>query len=120
MWGATFSWHVEDMDLYSINYLHFGAPKHWYSVSPLHRRHFEEVAKTHFHIAARQCPEFLRHKMSLISPSTLSQSRVVFHRVVQEPVRSHYMLCHKGRAWRSLRINAISSVAMGGAAAAHR
>ncbi len=27
MWRASFAWHVEDYDLYSINYLHYGAEK---------------------------------------------------------------------------------------------
>jgi hypothetical protein len=45
MWKSTFSWHLEDMDLYSINYIHFGSPKQWYSISRRDKSKFEQVMK---------------------------------------------------------------------------
>ena len=50
MWKATFAWHTEDMDLYSINYLHFGAPKSWYCVPPEYGLKLEKLLKRMIHL----------------------------------------------------------------------
>ena len=71
MWKATFAWHLEDVDLYSINYLHFGAPKQWYSISQKDARKFEAAMASIWPQDAKACDQFLRHKTFLISPSTL-------------------------------------------------
>ncbi|KAK4204737.1 hypothetical protein QBC40DRAFT_292595 [Triangularia verruculosa] len=73
MWKATFAWHLEDVDLYSINYLHFGAPKQWYSISQADARRFEAAMKNIWPTEAKSCDQFLRHKGFLISPAHLKQ-----------------------------------------------
>lgn len=73
MWKATFAWHLEDVDLYSINYLHFGAPKQWYSISQRDARRFEAAMKSIWPTEAKACDQFLRHKAFLISPQHLLQ-----------------------------------------------
>ncbi|XP_069947683.1 uncharacterized protein [Cherax quadricarinatus] len=84
MWKTTFAWHTEDMDLYSINYLHFGAPKTWYSIPPEHGRRLERLANGFFPNSFKACPAYLRHKMSLMSPQILKQYSIPFDKITQE------------------------------------
>jgi len=92
MWRATFAWHVEDMDLFSINYIHFGAGKFWYAIPQGRANALEQTMRGasescntvvtlltitslgHFPEAPSRCPQFLRHKSYLASPTLLSQS----------------------------------------------
>lgn len=82
MWKTTFAWHTEDMDLYSINYLHFGAPKTWYAIPPVHGRRLERMANGFFSTNYQSCSAFLRHKMSLISPQILKQYSIPYNKVI--------------------------------------
>jgi hypothetical protein len=92
MWRATFAWHVEDMDLFSINYIHFGAGKFWYAVPQARASALEQTMKgepwerLHYHLffthlslighfpEPSRCPQFLRHKSYLASPMTLGKA----------------------------------------------
>uniref|UniRef100_A0A8C6PKN8 [histone H3]-trimethyl-L-lysine(9) demethylase n=1 Tax=Nothobranchius furzeri TaxID=105023 RepID=A0A8C6PKN8_NOTFU len=84
MWKTTFSWHTEDMDLYSINYLHFGEPKSWYAIPPEHGKRLERLATGFFPNSFKGCEAFLRHKMTLISPFILKKYGIPFDKITQE------------------------------------
>lgn len=84
MWKTTFAWHTEDMDLYSINYLHFGEPKTWYAVPPAHGYKLEKLANENFSSSYKTCEAYLRHKMTLINPQILEKHNIPYDRVTQE------------------------------------
>ena len=73
------------MNLFSINYLHAGSPKYWYSIAAEDAPRFESLATHHFNAAFRTCPEFLRHKRYLLSPSILKKAGIPFVTQVQRP-----------------------------------
>ncbi|KAL1942341.1 hypothetical protein VTO73DRAFT_6405 [Trametes versicolor] len=84
MWRATFAWHVEDMDLFSINYIHFGAPKFWYAIPQARANALEQTMKSLFPGAGKNCSQFLRHKSYLASPNVLSKSSCRPNYLVQQ------------------------------------
>ncbi|OTF82309.1 lysine-specific histone demethylase-like protein [Euroglyphus maynei] len=84
MWKSSFAWHTEDMDLYSINYLHFGAPKSWYCVPPEYGKKLEKLANELFSSQYQECPAFLRHKMTIISPQILRKYSIPYNKITQE------------------------------------
>lgn len=82
---SFFAWHIEDADLYSVNFLHWGAPKIWYCVPPSSKAKFERLAAAMHPEAYRACKGFLRHKDILISPSILKQYNVHYQMVRRSP-----------------------------------
>jgi hypothetical protein len=83
MWASVFCAHTEDINLLSINYLHAGAPKYWYAISPDDSGRFESLMTSLFSHQSANCKEFLRHKRSLVSPSILTKAGIEYTTMVQ-------------------------------------
>ncbi|CAE7945674.1 Kdm4a, partial [Symbiodinium sp. KB8] len=84
---SVFAWHTEDVDLFSLNLLHFGAPKFWYSVGPEHAGRLEQLAAAAFPDVLKEtrCRRFLRHKTTMLSPEQLKRAGIPFVRAIQRP-----------------------------------
>lgn len=78
---TSFAFHIEDGDLYSINYNHHGKPKLWYIVPKEHGRKLSKLINSAtMHTG---CSNFVRHKRVIIPPSVLKKEGIHFARIVQ-------------------------------------
>lgn len=81
MWRSFFPFHTEDVNMFSVNVMHIGAPKFWYGIPPSETKRVEILAKGTW--PDEKCPELMRHKTKLFSPWRLKQAGISFVRGVQ-------------------------------------
>jgi jumonji domain-containing protein 2 len=81
MWRSFFPFHTEDVNMFSVNVMHIGAPKFWYGIPPAETKRVEILAKGTW--PDEHCPELMRHKTKLFSPWRLKQAGISFVRGVQ-------------------------------------
>ncbi|XP_044479854.1 probable lysine-specific demethylase ELF6 [Mangifera indica] len=85
---SWFAWHVEDHELHSMNFLHTGAPKTWYSVPGDYAFTFEEVIRNEVYGGNIDCLAaltLLGEKTTLLSPDVIVASGIPCCRLVQNP-----------------------------------
>ncbi|XP_073012098.1 lysine-specific demethylase JMJ703 [Typha latifolia] len=80
---SSFCWHVEDHHLYSLNYLHLGAPKMWYGVPGKDALKLEAAMKKHLPDLFEEQPDLLHNLVTQFSPSLLKREGVPVYRCVQ-------------------------------------
>ncbi|XP_042000102.1 putative lysine-specific demethylase JMJ16 isoform X1 [Salvia splendens] len=80
---SSFCWHVEDHHLYSLNYMHWGAPKLWYGVPASDALKLEAAMKKHLPNLFDEQPDLLHKLVTQLSPSILRSEGVPVYRCVQ-------------------------------------
>ncbi|KAL5718496.1 hypothetical protein ACHQM5_011393 [Ranunculus cassubicifolius] len=82
---SSFCWHFEDHCFYSINYLHWGEPKCWYSVPGSEAQAFEQVMRKCLPDLFDAQPDLLFQLVTMLNPSVLQKNGVPVYTVLQEP-----------------------------------
>uniref|UniRef100_A0A7N0TJ12 Lysine-specific demethylase JMJ16 n=1 Tax=Kalanchoe fedtschenkoi TaxID=63787 RepID=A0A7N0TJ12_KALFE len=80
---SSFCWHVEDHHLYSLNYMHWGAPKLWYGVPGKDALKLEAAMRKHLPDLFKEQPDLLHKLVTQLSPSILKLEEVPIYRCVQ-------------------------------------
>ncbi|KAJ4850539.1 hypothetical protein Tsubulata_036378 [Turnera subulata] len=82
---SAFCWHFEDHCFYSMNYLHWGEPKCWYSVPGSEADAFEKVMRNSLPDLFDAQPDLLFQLVTMLNPSVLQDNGVPVYSVLQEP-----------------------------------
>ncbi|KAK1421161.1 hypothetical protein QVD17_23298 [Tagetes erecta] len=82
---SSFCWHVEDHHLYSMNYMHFGAPKMWYGVPGKDAIKLEAAMRKRLPDLFAEQPDLLHKLVTQLSPSILKSEGVPVYRCIQNP-----------------------------------
>ncbi|GAB2277626.1 hypothetical protein Dimus_012334 [Dionaea muscipula] len=82
---SSFCWHVEDHHLYSLNYMHFGAPKLWYGVPGKEAANLERAMRKHLPDLFKEQPDLLHKLVTQLSPAILKSEGVPVYRCIQNP-----------------------------------
>ncbi|EEF40380.1 transcription factor, putative [Ricinus communis] len=80
---SSFCWHVEDHHLYSLNYMHWGAPKIWYGVPGKDAVKLEQAMRKHLPDLFEEQPDLLHKLVTQLSPSILKSEGVPVYRCKQ-------------------------------------
>lgn len=68
---SAFCWHIEDHGLYSVNYMHLGAPKVWYGVPPDAAGALEDAMKDSLPHLFETAPNLMYQLVTMMSPTQL-------------------------------------------------
>eukprot|EP01103_Thecamoeba_quadrilineata_P007435 TRINITY_DN17313_c0_g1_i1.p1 TRINITY_DN17313_c0_g1~~TRINITY_DN17313_c0_g1_i1.p1 ORF type:complete len:782 (-),score=154.41 TRINITY_DN17313_c0_g1_i1:14-2359(-) len=82
---SSFCWHNEDNYLFSINYLHMGAPKTWYGVPGSQSEAFEEAMRRLAPEIFERQPDVLYHLITMVPPSKLRELGIDVYTTNQFP-----------------------------------
>jgi len=82
---ASFCWHVEDMYMYSINYMHKGAAKTWYCIPESHKEAFDDAIKEKHCELFIHRPDLLYNIILTMNPLELLKKNIPVYRTEQHP-----------------------------------
>ncbi len=82
---SSFCWHVEDMNLYSVNYMIEGKPKIWYSIATEDKEKLDEYIKNKFYAKISKDPSFFFNLRIHIDPKELIEQGIQVYKTVQYP-----------------------------------